>query len=67
MNYSKDELAEAGRQIDSVLHKLSAVLQSLEGKAGPSRYKSQITLTRRRIRAFEIALSLIGRELDELT
>ena len=63
MPYTKEELTEAKRQIDSTLHKLREVLKTLEGKADPARYKSQITLARRRIQAFTIANELIEREL----
>ena len=64
MAYSEGQLTEAKRQIDSTLHKLRETLRTLEGKENPSRYKSQITLARRRIEAFGIAVDLIGKELD---
>lgn len=64
MDFSKEELAEAKRQIGSTLHKLREAKRTLEGKERPERYKSQITLAERRIRAFEIASALIGRELE---
>ena len=64
MIYSKDELIEAERQIDSTLHKLRETVKTLEGKENPARYKSQITLARRRIQAFTIAADLIQRELE---
>ena len=64
MHYEKEDLAEAKRQIDSTLHKLRETVKTLEAKENPERYKSQITLARRRIRAFELANSLIERELD---
>ncbi len=64
MQYEKEDLAEAKRQIDSTLHKLRETVKTLEAKEDPERYKSQITLARRRIRAFELANSLIERELD---
>ncbi len=64
MQYEKEDLAEAKRQIDSTLHKLRETVKTLEAKENPERYKSQITLARRRIRAFELANSLIERELD---
>ena len=63
MDVSKEELTEAKRQIDSTLHKLRETLKTLEGKEDPRRYTSQITLARRRIKAFEIALGLIQEEL----
>ena len=64
MEYEKEELKEAIRQIDSTLHKLRKVVQTFEEKENPGRYKSQITLAKRRIRAFEIANDLIRREMD---
>ncbi|MEE0703573.1 MAG: hypothetical protein UCL14_03695 [Collinsella sp.] len=64
MRYADDQLTEAKRQIDSTLHKLRETLKTLEGKENPSRYKSQITLARRRIEAFGIAVDLIGKELN---
>lgn len=63
MDYTAQDLAEAKRQIDSTVHKLNAVLATLEAKGEPGRYKSQITLAQRRIRAFELASDLIEREL----
>lgn len=65
MTVSKEELLEAKRQIESTLHKLRQTVQTLEGKETPFRYKSQITLARRRIQAFTIAVSLIGAELEK--
>ena len=64
MRYTDDQLTEAKRQIDSTLHKLRETLKTLEGKENPSRYKSQITLARRRIEAFGVAVDLIEKELD---
>lgn len=66
MTYSKEELLKAKRQIDSTLHKLRETVKTLEGKETPARYKSQITLAKRRIQAFTIAVSLIERELEQL-
>jgi hypothetical protein len=63
MEYTKEELIEAKRQIDSTLHKLREVIKTFESKENPTRYKSQITLTKRRIRAFEIANSFIENEI----
>ena len=54
--YSKEELLEAKRRIDSTL-------QTLESKENPQRYKSQITLAKRRVKAFEIAVSLLEKDL----
>lgn len=63
--YSNEELTEALRQIDSTLHKLREALHSFESKNDPGRYKSQITLAKRRVQAFGIARELIERELAE--
>ncbi len=64
MAYTKEELTEASRQIESTLHKLRETLKTLETKENPSRYKSQITLAKRRIEAFTLANALILRELE---
>ena len=64
MQHTEEQLTEARRQIDSTLHKLRETLKTLEGKENPSRYKSQITLARRRIEAFGIAVDLIEKERD---
>ena len=64
MEYTKEELLEAKRQIDSTLHKLRATILTLQGKENPARYKSQITLAQRRVKAFEIAVALIEKELE---
>lgn len=64
MPHTVEQLTEAKRQIGSTLHKLRETLRTLEGKENPSRYKSQITLARRRIEAFGIAVDLIEKELD---
>ena len=65
MQYTKEELTEAKRQIDSTLHKLREVIKTLQAKENPARYQSQITLATRRVKAFEIANALIERELEE--
>lgn len=65
MIYSQEELLEAQRQIDSILHKLRQSVKSLEEKGDPTRYRSQITLANRRVQALSIALSLIEREQDD--
>lgn len=64
MDYTKDNLLEAKRQIDSTLHKLRETVKTLEAKETPSRYKSQITLAKRRIAAFELSNHLIEKELN---
>ena len=63
MDYSTEELMEAKRQIDSTLHKLQETINTLESKENASRYKSQITLAQRRVKAFEIANYFIEKEI----
>lgn len=65
MNYSRDDLVEAKRQIDSTLHKLKETIKTFESKENPEKYKSQITLANRRIKAFEIANWFIESELEK--
>ena len=60
MEYSKDDLLEAKRQIDSTLHKLRETIKTLQAKEKPERCKSQITLAERRVRAFELAKFLLA-------
>lgn len=67
MSSARGEPQEAKRQTDSTLHKLRETVRTLEGKENPSRYKSQITLANRRIQAFGLAVSLIERELEQLS
>lgn len=64
--YDVDELLEAKRQIDSALHKIREVIKTFEAKEDPSRYKSQLTLAKRRLKAFGIANQLIGEKLTDL-
>ena len=65
MNYSREQLTEARRQIDSTLHKLREVVKTLEARDDPRRCQSQITLARRRIAAFQLANDLIAAELEK--
>ncbi|MCI5510006.1 MAG: hypothetical protein MR436_06130 [Eubacterium sp.] len=65
MEFSKDDLKEAKRQIDSTLHKLRETIKTFESKKNAERYKSQITLAKRRVKAFEIANWLVENELDK--
>lgn len=60
---TREELTEARRQIASTVAKLEKAAASLQAKEPPERYKSQVTLARRRIAAFKLALALIDREL----
>ncbi len=63
MEYTKADLAEAKRQINSTLHKLEETIKTLEAKGDPKRYKPQITLAKNRVKAFTIASCLIEKEL----
>lgn len=65
MEYTEADLLEAKRQINSILHKLRETIKTLEAKENPSRYKSQITLATRRVRALEIANYLIERTIEK--
>lgn len=47
-----------------MLHKLKASRATLESKEHPERYKSQITLATRRIKALELANDLIENEIN---
>lgn len=63
LKYTDEELIEAKRQITSTIHKLHETVKTLEQKESPARYKSQITLATRRIKAFNIAVALIDEKL----
>lgn len=64
--FSTEELKEARRQIDSTLHKLRETVKTLEGKEHPERYKSQLTLAKRRIMALEISHALMEKKLEQM-
>ncbi|WP_418750287.1 hypothetical protein [Frisingicoccus sp.] len=65
MKYSREELEEAKRQIDSTLHKLRETIKTFEAKEEKARYKSQITLAKRRVKAFEIANYFIEEAMEK--
>ncbi len=65
MEITQNDLSEAKRQIDSTLHKLRETIKTFESKENKERYKSQITLAKNRIKAFEIANYLIEKEIDK--
>lgn len=58
MEFSKEDLIESKRQIDSILHKLRATVKTLESKENVTRYKSQITLATRRIKFMFLYISI---------
>lgn len=64
MEYTKEDLSEAKRQIESTLHKLRETIKTFEAKEHPEKYRSQITLAKRRVKAFEIAAHLIEKEME---
>jgi len=66
MEYTQQDLAQAKRQIDSILQKLRETIKTFEAKEDPQKYQSQLTLARRRVAAFEIAGELIARELKTI-
>lgn len=66
MERSNEELLEAKRQIESLLHKLNKTIVTLEAKDN-QKLKSQITLAKRRVNALEISLELIDVELMKLS
>ncbi|AWX56511.1 hypothetical protein AB432_016345 [Brevibacillus brevis] len=41
-------------------------VKTFKAKENPTKYKPQITLAKRRIEAFEISVSLIEREINDL-
>ena len=65
MNYTRDDLIEAKKQIDSTVHKLRQTIKTFEIKENVERYKSQITLAKRRVKAFKIAAYLIEQEIGK--
>ncbi|MFC0524939.1 hypothetical protein ACFFGV_15275 [Pontibacillus salicampi] len=65
MDVNVSDLVEAKRQINSTLHKLKETVKTFEAKENPAKYKSQITLAKRRIKAFKISEYLIEREIND--
>lgn len=63
---SFEELKEAKRQIDSIMHKLEKTIQTMESKENPQRYLSQITLAKRRYRAMMIAIDLMEKQMKNI-
>lgn len=63
MKKDPEDSIEAKRQIDSILHKLRETVKTLHAKEQKDRYKSQITLAERRIKALEIAVQLLEDEI----
>lgn len=59
MDYTKEELTEAIRALDSTLSKCEKAQEKL--RAGTPQH----TLTKRRIAALKIAIDLMGEKLEE--
>jgi hypothetical protein len=53
-------------KLEVITYCLTETLKTLEAKENPDRYKSQVTLAKRRIVAFEIAVNLLEKELKEI-
>ena len=45
MEFSKDDLAEAKIQIDSISHKLTETIKTLEAKENPERYNADLAMS----------------------
>lgn len=65
MQHMEEELREARKQIESTLRKLRETLATLQAKPSADRLKPQITLAKRRIEAFGIAVDLIDEKMGE--
>ncbi|HEY8405598.1 MAG TPA: hypothetical protein VIK67_01860 [Acholeplasma sp.] len=65
MNYSKDELEQSLFQLNSMLYKIKTSNDTLTLKK-TTKFKSQITLGERRIKALLISIDLIQTELSKL-
>ena len=62
-----EETVGSTRKINRIIvSELREVVKTLEEKENPARYRSQITLAKRRIEAFTIANAQIERELSAL-
>ena len=65
MGFTRQELMEAERQIDSTLRKLQKVFETLRTKEEPGRYQSQDHSDRAADSGISIARDLIRRELEK--
>ena len=61
-DYSRDELEAAQKALLASHRKIERVRETLLQKQNPP--KSQLTLARRNLEALQVALTLIGEELD---
>lgn len=60
----KEDYLEAKKQLLSLHHKVSKSLETLQSKEDLQRHASQITLAKRRLKAFELSIELIDKELE---
>lgn len=65
-HYNHDDYEQALFQINSTIHKLEKTVLTLEAR-DPDRLKAQITLAKRRIKAFRMAVELIEIEKNKDT
>lgn len=67
-NYELTDYLAAKKSLASTLHKVERAIISLEEKQSAGRnMKSQITLSKERVKALKLSLALIEREIIRLT
>lgn len=67
-NYELTDYLAAKKSLASTLHKVEQTIISLEEKQSAGRnMKSQITLSKERVKAFKLSLALIEREITRLS
>ncbi|MBO0456414.1 hypothetical protein JZO77_06635 [Enterococcus hulanensis] len=67
-NYELTDYLAAKKSLASTLHKVEQAIISLEEKQSAGRnMKSQITLSKERVKAFKLSLALIEREITRLS
>ncbi|MDT2658381.1 hypothetical protein P7E02_00790 [Enterococcus hulanensis] len=67
-NYGLTDYLAAKKSLASTLHKVEQAIISLEEKQSAGRnMKSQITLSKERVKALKLSLALIEREITRLS
>lgn len=67
-NYELTDYLAAKKSLAPTLHKVEQAIISLEEKQSAGRnMKSQITLSKERVKAFKLSLALIEREITRLS
>ncbi|MDT2599811.1 hypothetical protein P7D85_08500 [Enterococcus hulanensis] len=67
-NYELTDYLAAKKSLASTLHKVEQAIISLEEKQSAGRnMKSQITLSKERVKALKLSLALIEREITRLS